>query len=109
LLNLIGSKFDPNDLVKLDIPDGTIMHIDSFGLMKFKSVLPKINEGDKLTIEVSGSSFSAVYAKRMMSRETGEWVLYPGSSLGLPEIGKVRENGAIEINAKIGDIVKIFV
>jgi len=109
LLSLIGSKFDPGGLIKLDIPDGTILHIDSFGLMKFKGVLPEINEGDKLTIEISGSSFSAVYAKRMMSRETGEWVLYPGSSLGLPEIGKVREDGASEINAKVGDIVKIFV
>ncbi len=109
LLSLIGSKFDPSGLIKLDIPDGTILHIDNFGLMKFKGVLPKVNEGDKLTIEVSGSSLSVVYAKRMMSRETGEWVLYPGSSLGLPEIGKVREDGASEINAKVGDIIKIFV
>jgi predicted lysophospholipase L1 biosynthesis ABC-type transport system permease subunit len=40
-----------------------------------------------------------------MSRDTGEWVIYPGSSLGLPELGKVRENGARELNAKIGDII----
>ncbi|MEK7621731.1 MAG: SAM-dependent chlorinase/fluorinase [Patescibacteria group bacterium] len=107
LLGLIGSKFDSGGLVKLDIPEGTILHIDDFGLIKFKSVLPKLNEGDRVTIEIVGNSFSAVYVKRMMSRETGEWVLYPGSSLGLPEIGKVRQDGASEINADIGDIVKI--
>lgn len=109
LLSLIGTKFDQGNLRKLDIPDGTILHIDNFGLMKFKGNLPEIDEGTKLTIEVSGNSFPAVFAKRMMSRETGEWVLYPGSSLGLPEIGKVREDGASEIKAKIGDIVKISV
>jgi len=109
LLSLIGSKFDSSGLVKLDIPDGTILHIDNFGLMKFKGIIPELNEGDKLTIEISGNSFPTVYAKRMMSRETGEWVLYPGSSLGLPEIGKVHQNGAKEIDAKVGDIVKIVV
>ncbi len=107
LLSLMGTKFNPGDLAKLDIPDGTILHIDTFGLLKFKGVLPKINEGDMLTIEVAGKSFPAVYSKRMMSRDTGEWVLYPGSSLGLPEIGKVRQDGAKEIDAKIGDIIKI--
>ncbi len=107
LLSLMGSKFDHDKLLKLDIPEGTILHIDSFGLMKFKGILPKINEGDKLTIDVSGSTFPGVYAKRMMSRETGEWVLFPGSSLGLPEIGKVRQDGAKELGAKIGDTVKI--
>lgn len=107
LLSLIGNKFDPSGLVKLNIPDGTILHIDNFGLMKFKSVLPQLSEGDKLTVEISGNSFFVVYAKRMMSRETGEWVVCPGSSLGLPEIGKVRQNGAEEIGAKVGDVVKI--
>jgi S-adenosylmethionine hydrolase len=109
LLSLIGSKFDSSNLAKLDVPDGSILHVDNFGLMKFKGVLPQINEGDKLVIEVAGKSFSAVYVKRMMSRETGEWVVYPGSSLGLPELGKVRQNGALEINATVGDVIKIQV
>jgi S-adenosylmethionine hydrolase len=108
LLSLIGKEFDRNCLVGLDIPHGTIVHIDNFGIMKFKAVLPKFNDGDRLTIEISGNRLPAVYTKRMMSRETGEWVLYPGSSLGLPEIGKVRQDGATEINSKIGDIIKII-
>ncbi len=109
LLSLIGTKFDPIGLTKLDIPDGTIVHIDNFGLMKFKGVIPEVNDGDRLTVDISGTSLSAVYAKRMMSRETGEWVVYPGSSLGLLEIGKVRQNGANEIGSKVGDVVKITV
>ncbi len=107
LLSLIGSKFDPSNLAKLDIQDGTILHIDNFGLMKFKGVVPQANEGDRLTIEVAGKTFSAVYAQRMMSRETGEWVVYPGSSFGLPELGKVREDGAEELGVKVGDVIKI--
>lgn len=107
LLSLIGSKFDSNRLARLDIPEGAILHIDNFGLIKFKGALPELKEGDKLKVEIAGHSFSAVYAKRMVSKATGEWVLFPGSSLGLPEIGKVRQDGASEINAKIGDIVNI--
>ncbi len=108
-LNLIGKKFDANDLTKLTVADGTIVHIDNFGLMKFAGVLPNLNERDKLTVEIKGNSFSAVYAKRMMSRNTGEWVVYSGSSFGLPEFGKVRQNGAQEIGAKVGDTIKLII
>jgi S-adenosylmethionine hydrolase len=101
----MGHPFDIEKVVKIDIPEGTIVHIDNFGLMKFTGGLTQLNEGDKLEVNVNGKTLKAVYAKRMMSRDTGEWVIYPGSSLGLPELGKVRENGARELNAKIGDII----
>lgn len=104
-LNKLGHLFDINKAVKLDISEGTIVHIDNFGLIKFVSELTGLNEGDKLNVDVNGKILKVVYAKRMMSRETGEWVIYPGSSFGLPELGKVRENGAKKLNAKIGDIV----
>jgi len=104
-LNEMGNPFNIKKVVKLDIPDGTIVHIDNFGLMKFTSDLTGLNERDKLEVCVNGKTLQAVYTKRMMSRETGEWVVYPGSSFGLPELGKVRENGAKELNAKIGDII----
>ncbi|MDP3980224.1 MAG: SAM-dependent chlorinase/fluorinase [Chlamydiota bacterium] len=108
-LNLIGKKFDVNNLTRLDIPNGTIVHIDNFGVMKFTDTLVGLNEGDKVTVEVKGQFLSAVYANRMMSRDTGEWVVYPGSSLGLPELGKVRQDGAREIGAEVGDVVRITV
>ncbi len=101
----MGHPFDIEKVVKIDIPEGTIVHIDNFGLIKFTGELTGLNEGDKLEVNVNEKTLKAVYAKRMMSRETGEWVIYPGSSFGLPEFGKVRENGAKELNAKIGDII----
>ena len=104
-LNKLGHLFDIENVVKLDISKGTIVHIDNFGLMKFVGELAGLNEGDKLKIDINGKTLKAIYAKRMMSRETGEWVIYPGSSFGLPELGKVRENGAKELNTKIGDII----
>ncbi len=104
-LNKLGHLFGIEKVVKLDISEGTIVHIDNFGLMKFVGELTGLNEGDKLKIDINETTLKAVYAKRMMSRETGEWVIYPGSSFGLPELGKVRENGAKELNTKIGDII----
>ena len=101
----MGHPFDIEKVVKIDIVRGTIIHIDNFGLMKFTGELTGLNEGDKLEVNVGGKTLMAVYAKRMMSRDTGEWVIYPGSSFDLPELGKVRENGAKELNAKIGDII----
>lgn len=104
-LKEMGHPFDIEKVIKIDIPKGTIVHIDNFGLMKFTGKLTGLNEGDKLEVNINGKVLNAVYAKRMMSQKTGEWVIYSGSSFGLPELGKVRENGAAELNAKIGDII----
>ncbi len=76
------------------------MHIDNFGLAKFTGTLPKSNDCDLFSVEVGNKKLVAIYAKRMMSRETGEWVIYPGSSLGLPELGMVRNNGARKLGLK---------
>lgn len=101
----MGHPFDIEKVVKIDIAGGVIVHIDNFGLMKFTGELRGLKKGDKLEVNINGKILKAVYAERMMSRETGEWVIYPGSSFGLPEFGKVRENGARELNIKIGDII----
>lgn len=101
----MGHPFDIGKIIKIDIAEGTIVHIDNFGLMKFTGELAGLKDRDKLEVNVNGKTLKAVYSKRMMSQETGEWVIYPGSSFGLPEFGKVRENGAKELNVKIGDII----
>jgi len=101
----MGNPFDIEKVVKIYIAGGVIVHIDNFGLMKFTGELRGLKEGDKLEVNINGKILKAVYAERMMSRETGEWVIYPGSSLGLPELGRVRENGAKDLNAKVGDII----
>jgi len=104
-LNDMGHPFDIEKVIKIDVLEGAIVHIDNFGLMKFIGKLDGLNEGDKLEVNINKKILNAVYTKRMMSRETGEWVIYPGSSLGLSELGKVRENGTKELNAKIGDAI----
>lgn len=104
-LNEMGHLFDVEKVVELKIPKGTIVHIDNFGIMKFTANITGLNEGNKLEVYINRKVLQAVYIKRMMSRETGEWVVYHGSSFDLPELGKVRENGAIELKANIGDVI----
>jgi S-adenosylmethionine hydrolase len=104
-LKELGKPFNKNDLLKLKLSEGTIVHIDNFGIIKFIGTLAKYKEGDKFEIRVNNKNIKAVYAKRMMNRKTGEWVIYPGSSLGLPELGRVRMNGIKDLNVKIGDII----
>lgn len=101
----MGHIFDIDDVLKLDIKEGTIVHIDNFGLMKFIGDLSGLNDGDNVEVKINDRVIAAVYAKRMMSKDTGEWVIYPGSSFGLPELGKVRQNGAGELMAKVGDVI----
>ena len=43
----------------------------------------------------------------MMSLSDGEWVVYPGSSLGLLEMGQVRCPGVLQIDLAVGDTVRI--
>jgi len=105
----LGIPFSADKLKKLDIFPGVVLHVDNFGLIKFNTTLPKLNEGQILSVRINGHSVSAVHTKRMMSRESGEWVVYTGSSLRLAELGKVRQNGAEEIGVKEGDLVAISV
>jgi len=61
----------------------------------------------KIKIFVNGKeSIIATITERMMNQETGTWVLFPGSSMGLPELGKVRcKRYQQELNVKVGDII----
>jgi len=104
----IGKKFPKKALTNLEIKDGTVVHIDNFGLIKIKGKAPNIKDGTKVKIFKNGKYIlDAEYADRMMSRDDKEWILYKGSSLdGLPELGTVRyKEGCKDIEAKIGDII----
>ena len=103
-----GKKFNKEFLTELDIKDGTIVHIDNFGLMKIKNTPHLFKEGEKLQIFKNGKYIlDATFANRMMNLDDKEWVLCPGSSLNsLPELGTVRyKDGFREIDAHIGDII----
>ena len=75
--------------------------------MKFTGEIPASEEGDRFLVTINDTKINAIYSKRMMNNETGEWVVYPGSSFGLPELGKVRQDGAKELHARIGDIITL--
>ena len=47
--------------------------------------------------------YQAIYCDRMMDMDDGELVIYPGSSLGFPEIGIVRGNAAEILDIKWTD------
>ena len=103
-----GKQFPVSQLTKLNIADGTVVHIDNFGLMKIKGLTPKYQDGEILKVSVNGIyKVDAVFSKRMMSREDKDWVLYPGSSLdSMPELGTVRyTDGYKEIGVSVGDVI----
>jgi len=107
-LKSLGTPFPIEKLRKIQIKEGTILHIDNFGNLKlFHKFKKQPNEGDKIKVEVNGVRFDMQYSVRMMSNNDGEIIIYPGSSFGLTEIGIVRGNFAERFNVKIGDVVSI--
>lgn len=102
-----GKELSKEELCDFSIPNGTVVHIDNFGIMKIKNKFPDYQELTRVKIFVNGKeSIIALISKRMMNQNTGTWVLYPGSSMDLPELGKVRySDGAKELNVQVGDII----
>jgi S-adenosylmethionine hydrolase len=107
-LSALGEPMDPAEFHRLTIPDGTIVHIDNFGLMKFTGSLDGLSEGQRCQVRVNGRTIDVVHGLRLMSYDDGQWVIFPGSSYGLPELGMVRRSGIAEIDAKVGDRVEIL-
>lgn len=102
-----GSAVPKEEIERLSIPDRTIIHIDNFGMMKFTGGMDNPQENDRFEVGINSETFEAVYCRRMMSKDNGTWVFFPGSSFGLYELGKVRQYGAQSIGAQIGDVVEI--
>lgn len=108
-LSTLGTPFSQNRLAHLEIKEGTVLHIDNFGVLKINSILNQPKEGDNFEIYVDGiKKCVAVYAHSMKTLPDNCWAIYNGSSnLGLTEIGKVRSlSVAKELGAKIGNIIK---
>ncbi len=104
----LGTAVDESHIMRLNVKDGTVVHIDNFGLMKFTgNVLAGAAEGDVYKVRMNGREFQAIYGRRLMSHETGTWVVFPGSSLGLPELGMVRRSGVAALDAKVGDHLSV--
>src|SRR3989344_8213749 len=54
LLNEMGNFFNTDDVVKLNLAEITILHIDNFGLMKLSHSSLEADEGDKFKITIAG-------------------------------------------------------
>lgn len=107
-INKLGNKFELSKIRNVCIEEGTIMHIDNFGNIKiFHKFKQELKNGDKFLISIRNYKLEIIYNKRMMEKEDGELVIYPGSSFGYTEIGIVRDHFSSKYKVKIGDIVKI--
>lgn len=103
----IGMEFDRKRLAFPTITDGTVVHIDNFGVIKMTGSL-NIETEQKVILYCNGVKIQeAIYTDSMKNLPDGTLALYKGSSLNnLPEIGKVRKLGtAEELKVKIGDII----
>lgn len=105
-LSELGNPFSPS-LVRRTLPThGQVVHIDNFGNAKFP-LEHAFEQGARLRVECEGWSTRAVYGRRMMEHEDGTWVVYPGSSMDLFEIGEVRGAGLRGTPVKIGSTMHI--
>lgn len=106
-LSDLGDPIDPDSIIRMNLETGTIVHVDNFGMMKFIGDIGPTQTGDIFDINIKGIGFQAIYNPRMMSQETGQWVLFPGSSFGLCELGQVRDLGAKKLGVNVGDIITL--
>lgn len=106
-LQQLGSPF-PAERIRRVLPgDRQIVHIDNFGNAKFRMAAP-FKPGQPLKVGASnGWSVEAVSGHRMMEHPDGTWVVYPGSSLDLYELGQVRGAGLRGAGVTIGDTLVI--
>ena len=102
-----GMPFPAEKLNPINIPTGTVVHIDNFGLIKIKGERLNLKNNQKVKIFKNNKFLlEAKYADRMMNNKDKEWILYNGSSLDFPELGTVRyKNGYKDMDIKIGDII----
>ena len=104
----LGNKFDLEKLRHVEMEEGTIMHIDNFGNLKlFHKFGKDVKDGEHYKISFNDKEMDVIYNTRMMARDDGEIIIYPGSSFGYTEIGTVRGNFAEEYKVKNGDVVKV--
>lgn len=103
--------FSEQDLLKVEYAQGTVVHIDNFGVIKLmhKDQQLAATPGDKFNLSINNEVISTgTYCKSMKECNDGELAIYKGSSLDLLEIGLVRElETAKTLGIEIGDVVKL--
>ncbi|MEW2514705.1 SAM-dependent chlorinase/fluorinase [Streptomyces sp. NPDC046870] len=105
----LGLPFPADRIRRLLPQEGTVVHVDNFGNAKFPLAAGALRFGDRLRVRIGGHVLDAVYWERMMDLADGTWVVYPGSSLGLHELGQVRSAGLHGLGCAVGDRVRVDV
>ena len=106
----LGNPFSVDKIRHLEILEGTVMHIDNFGNLKLYHKFDSKNmphDGSNFKIEFNNENLDLTFNTRMMEKNDGELIIYPGSSFGFTEIGIVRGNFANKYNINNGDVIKI--
>lgn len=103
----LGDPVPESHISRLSLEPFTIVHIDNFGVMKLTGDIAALQEGERVKVTLRQATFEAVVGHRIMSFPDGTWVLYPGSSFGLPELGIPRSLAAPTIGAAVGDVLTI--
>lgn len=103
----LGDPMSPSNIRSVLPSIGQIVHIDNFGNAKF--LMDKtFKVGDRLIVECGEWCKEAIFGRRMMDHADGQWVVYPGSSMNLFELGEVRGPGLLSTSARIGDFLKVY-
>ena len=103
-----GNKFELDKLRHVEYVEGMVMHIDNFGNLKlYHKFAEKPTDGTNFVIKFNGKKVDVIFNTRMMERNDGELIIYPGSSFGYTEIGTVKGNFAKDFDIKNGDIIEI--
>lgn len=96
------------DRIRAVLPDpGVVVHVDNFGNAKL-ALDERYDDGEPLSVRLpDGTLLDAVYGRRMMDSPDGTWVVYPGSSLALAEVGEVRGPGMRRFDVRPGDAIGV--
>jgi len=106
-LSTLGSPFPETSIRRVLPAERQIVHIDNFGNAKFR-LTGAFEPGQRLRVTTgTGFTVDAVYGRRMMAHPDGTWVVYPGSSLDLHELGQVRRPGLLATGVSVGDVLDI--
>lgn len=103
----LGTPFTPKR-IRAALPEpGVVVHIDNFGNAKL-ALGELYEDGEPLIVRLpDGTVLEALFGRRMMDHPDGTWVVYPGSSLELGEIGEVRGLGMRRFGVGPGEKIDI--
>lgn len=106
-LKSLGTIFDEKNIRDITFAEGSILHIDNFGLVKIFYDPCKLTLGETYVVFSDKVSMEVKFVERLMSQTDGTWALYPGSSLGFLELGCARVNKTPGLGVEVGDILSI--